>query len=49
MPPSARPIARPALMAVVVLALVTLAIKTFIEWRLHQSRSADTGTTERTQ
>ncbi|THC45853.1 sulfate ABC transporter permease subunit CysW [Massilia sp. Mn16-1_5] len=31
------------------LALVTLAIKTFIEWRLHQSRSADTGTTERTQ
>jgi sulfate transport system permease protein len=31
------------------LALVTLAVKTFIEWRLHQSRSADTGTTERTE
>jgi sulfate transport system permease protein len=31
------------------LALVTLAVKSFIEWRLHQSRSADTGTTERTQ
>ena len=31
------------------LALVTLAIKTFIEWRLHQSRSADAGTTERIQ
>ena len=31
------------------LALVTLAIKTFIEWRLHQSRAADAGTTERTQ
>ncbi|MFC5479863.1 sulfate ABC transporter permease subunit CysW [Massilia suwonensis] len=31
------------------LALVTLAIKTFIEWRLHQSMKADTGTTERTQ
>jgi len=31
------------------LALVTLAIKSFIEWRLHQSRSADAGTTERTE
>ncbi|MDN4057424.1 sulfate ABC transporter permease subunit CysW [Massilia sp. YIM B02769] len=31
------------------LALVTLAVKSFIEWRLHQSRSADNGTTERTQ
>jgi sulfate transport system permease protein len=31
------------------LALVTLAVKTFIEWRLHQSRSVDAGTTERTQ
>ncbi|MEN3276523.1 MAG: sulfate/thiosulfate transport system permease protein, partial [Massilia sp.] len=31
------------------LALVTLAIKTFIEWRLHQSMAADAGTTERTQ
>jgi sulfate transport system permease protein len=31
------------------LALVTLAVKSFIEWRLHQSRSSDAGTTERTQ
>ena len=31
------------------LALVTLVVKSFIEWRLHQSRSADNGTTERTQ
>ena len=31
------------------LALVTLAVKTFIEWRLHQSRSADAGNTEHAQ
>ncbi|MEW6372647.1 MAG: sulfate ABC transporter permease subunit CysW [Pseudomonadota bacterium] len=31
------------------LALVTLAIKTFIEWRLHQSRSADAGNMEHAQ
>ena len=31
------------------LALVTLAIKTFIEWRLHQSRSSDAGNTEHAQ
>jgi sulfate transport system permease protein len=31
------------------LALVTLAVKSFIEWRLHQSRSSDAGTTERPQ
>ena len=31
------------------LALVTLAVKSLIEWRLHQSRSADAGTTERTE
>ena len=31
------------------LALVTLAVKTFIEWRLHQNMAADAGTTERTQ
>ncbi|TFW30478.1 sulfate ABC transporter permease subunit CysW [Massilia horti] len=29
------------------LALVTLAVKTFIEWRLHQGRKADAGNTER--
>jgi sulfate transport system permease protein len=28
------------------LALVTLAVKTFIEWRLHQSRKADARNTE---
>jgi sulfate transport system permease protein len=31
------------------LALVTLAIKSFIEWRLQQSLAADAGTTERRQ
>ena len=31
------------------LALVTLAVKTFIEWRLHQSRSSDAGNTEHAQ
>ena len=31
------------------LALVTLAIKSFIEWRLHLSMRDDAGTTERTQ
>ena len=31
------------------LALVTLAIKSFIEWRLHLSMRADAGTTERMQ
>jgi sulfate transport system permease protein len=31
------------------LALVTLAIKSFIEWRLHLSKRDDAGTTERTE
>ena len=31
------------------LALVTLAVKTFIEWRLHQSQRADAGNTEHAQ